>query len=89
MKTFQIIGFAVLLALILPGTGIAVNIFVWQCDNNLPFEDPVFDEELTAFSAITQTLEELDIEYDDHWNLPDNINDYDVLIAPMGFFCNT
>ncbi len=89
MKFFKIIGFVVLLALLLPGYSSALNIFIWQCDNNLPFEDPVFDEDLNAYQAIAQTLEELNLDFDHDWNLPDNLGDYDVLVIPLGFFCNT
>jgi len=75
--------------LILSTSTIANEIFVWQKDNGLRFPDPVFDEELTIFESITRTLDELEIEYDNYHLLPDDPGQYDVIIIPVGFFCNT
>jgi len=78
---------AILLTLFIAIESIAIEIFVWQHDNGLRVADPVLRSSLTATQAVTRTLDELDVDYDLNRNLPDNLEDYDVVITCLSFYC--
>ncbi len=81
--------FLLSLLLLLASNSLAVDIFVWQNDNDITSPDPIFEEDLTTFSAITRTLEALEFDYESDSTLPEDLNEYDVVIISLGFFCNT
>ncbi len=66
----------------------AIDILVWDRDNNVEIRDWVFGEDLTPAETMTRTLDELDLEYTLHRSrdLPDDVNDYDLVIISLGFF---
>ncbi len=76
-----------LLTLFLTTTATAVDIFVWQHDNNLQVPDPVIGGNLTATQAVTRTLDAEDIDYTINRQLPDNLEEYDVVITCLSFYC--
>ncbi len=86
-RSFTVVCFAVLFALLLSGGAQAIEIFVWQHDNNLRVNDPVFNSSLTATQAITRTLNALDLDFDLNRNLPNDLSDYDVVITALSFYC--
>ncbi|MBT7617125.1 MAG: hypothetical protein HN590_07575 [Calditrichaeota bacterium] len=67
----------------------AIDIFVWQKDNDITSPDPIFEENLTTFSAITRTLGELEYNFQSDTLLPENLSEYEIVIVSLGFFCNT
>ena len=77
-----------LLSLCIAAEATAVEILVWDHDNNIVSMDRVFRENLTATQSITRTLDELDLEYTLHQqpNLPNNLGDYDIVIIALGFY---
>jgi hypothetical protein len=89
MRALQgIIRIAVTLLLCCAIKATAVEILVWDHDNNIVSPDHVFDEDLTVTGALTRTLDELDLEYTlrQNANLPDNLGDYDIVIIALGFY---
>lgn len=69
--------------------GRAIDIFVWHHDNNLRIIDPVFEQSFGVNDALTLTLEQLELEYTRSSNLPDDLENYDVVIVSLGFSCDT
>ncbi|MBT3234212.1 MAG: hypothetical protein HN356_15540 [Calditrichaeota bacterium] len=67
----------------------AIDVFVWQNDNDITSPDPIFEENHTTFSAITRTLGELEYNFQSDTLLPENLNEYEIVIVSLGFFCNT
>jgi len=67
----------------------AIDIIIWDNDNNVESRDPVFGEDLTAAETLTRTLDELDLEYTlcRDRSLP-NVDEYDLVIICLGFFSN-
>lgn len=86
-RSFTVVCFAVLCALLLSGTAQAIEIFVWQHDNNLRVNDQVFNASLTATQSITRTLDALDLDYDLSANLPNDLSSYDVVMTALSFYC--
>ncbi|MBT3232709.1 MAG: hypothetical protein HN356_07830 [Calditrichaeota bacterium] len=76
-----------LLTVFISTTASAVEIFVWQHDNNLAVADPVIGGNLTATQAVTRTLDAEDIDYTLNRQLPDNLAEYDVVITCLSFYC--
>jgi len=76
-----------LLTLFISTSASAVDIFVWQHDNNLMVADPVLGGNLTATQAVTRTLDAEDIDYTINRELPENLVEYDVVITCLSFFC--
>ena len=88
-RSFIGVGAALLLFVLLAGGAQAIEIFVWQHDNDLRVADPVLRASLTATEAVTRTLDQLDIDYTLNRNLPDSdsLGYYDVVITCLSFFC--
>jgi hypothetical protein len=89
MRALQgIIRIAVTLSLCFAIKAAAVEILVWDHDNNIVSLDRVFREDLTVTGALTRTLDELDLEYtlNQQLNLPNNLGDYDIVIIALGFY---
>ena len=89
MRALQgIIRITVTLSLCLAIKAAAVEILVWDHDNNIVSLDRVFDENLTVSEALTRTLDELDLEFtlNQQPNLPNNLGDYDIVIITLGFY---
>ncbi len=80
--------FLLMFAFLFTGQSFAdINIFVWEHDNNLRQYDPVFRTNLTAEQSIMRTLDQENVDYDHHRNLPNDLNQYDVIIVPLSFYC--
>jgi hypothetical protein len=65
----------------------AQNIFVWDHDNNAFTTDLVFDEDsMTCVQSMTRTLDSLNYDYTLYNGafLPDNLNNYDLVIIALG-----
>lgn len=78
-----IISIAILLV---SNTADALDIFVWDHDNDIVITDEVFDEDYTCIQSMIRTLDELGYDYTlyDGWFLPNNLTDYDLVIFPLG-----
>ncbi len=85
-KTGYILGL-LLCVLLMAGSVSAYDLFVWVNDNPLPIDDPVLGERLNSSSAVMQTLDQLEIEYDHDEALPDDLSQYDVIMVLLGFSC--
>ena len=92
MKKFGIVIFlTILFALMLAGGAQAIEIFLWDHDNNLAVADPVFRQNLNATDAIRRTLDQLELDYtfSAAASLPNNLEDYDVVIIALAYFCDS
>lgn len=65
----------------------SINIFVWQHDNNLSVYDPVLRTTHTATAAIKRTLDNLNVDYDWATSLPEDLDQYDVVLTALSFYC--
>lgn len=83
----RMIGIVLLFTLILSSQANSTNIFVWEKDNNLRPPDPVLRTSHDATAAITRTLTNEDVDFDTDSELPNDLNDYDVVIVALSFFC--
>lgn len=88
-KRCMFVSLGLVLVFLLAGGAQAIEIFVWQHDNNLTQMDPVYGTALTATLAVTRALSDLDLDFDMSRNLPDieALCDYDVVIVCLSFFC--
>jgi len=82
-----LVGVALLVALLFASGAQALEIFVWQHDNGLLVNDPVFGASLTATQALTQTLDSLDLAYDLNTALPNDLSGYDIVMTCLSFYC--
>lgn len=80
-------GIALLLVLMISSSAGAIEIFVWQHDNNLTTYDPVLRINTTVTNSVTRTLNQLGMSYTLNRELPDDLDRYDVVITCLSFFC--
>lgn len=80
-------GLALLLAVLLSSGALATDIFVWQHDNGRTVRDPVFNQVYTATQALTQTLDELDLDCTIDRSLPEDLSDYDLVMTCLSWYC--
>ncbi len=86
MRRFWIAA-GILLAVAL-ATGVqATDIFLWQHDNNNRVTDQVFRQSYTAYESMARTLQELDLNFAHNRAIPNNLNDYDLFIVCLGWYC--
>ena len=86
-RPIVIMSLVLLTALFLVGQLKAIEIFVWEHDNRQRAQDPVFNASLTATQSVMRTLDGLDVDYDHHTALPDDLNAYDVVMVCLGWYC--
>ncbi len=86
-RNVSAVALAIMIALLLSGSAQAIEIFVWQHDNGLRVQDPVFRQSFTATDAIKATLDDLDLSYTSDQALPDNLCDYDLVMTALSFYC--
>jgi len=82
-----ILGLVLLTALLLVGQSYAIEIFVWQHDNQLRVADPVLRTTITATDAVRRTLDLNNIDYDTNTELPEDLDQYDVIMTCLSFYC--
>lgn len=86
-RTCLVTLFVLLVVLLFTGDAMSYEIFLWQHDNGLLQADPVLRQSITATEAVARTLNTLDIDYVRDTELPDNLEEYDVVITCLSFYC--
>ncbi len=79
------IGIILVLALFVANDVEAIDIFVWDHNNGIEIRDRIFNNEyLTVCESMTRTLDELGLEYTSSTSMPDDLDDYDLVIINLG-----
>lgn len=64
------------------------DIYVWDMDNGIPtIIDPEKADVVQPSEAIERALDYAGFSYLTGWDLPSNINDYEVILATLGCYC--
>ncbi len=64
------------------------NILVWDRDNGISsIVDPERGDIIQPTRGVTRALDDAGFEYDTAYNLPDNLQDYDVILSILGCYC--
>lgn len=67
---------------------IEFSLLVWDHDNDIAtIIDPEKGDFIQPDVGITRALDGAGIDYEKVYNLPENLNDYDIVIATMGCYC--
>ena len=81
-----VVGIILVLTLLIAADVEAIEIFVWDHNNEIVIRDRIFDDdELTACESMTRTLDSLDLEYTCDEDMPADLSDFDLVIINLGF----
>jgi hypothetical protein len=65
----------------------AQNVLVWDNDENSEYIDPETGSLVNCEYGIIQSLEANDIDYIYVSELPDDINEFDIVFVELGLYC--
>jgi len=80
-------SFVLIIMSILIVSAQAAQVFLLDNDNNSTFWDPDDFEVYNCDEGISNTFDQLQIEYDKGANLPEDLNSYDALFISLGTWC--
>jgi len=68
--------------------GIPCNILLWDHDNGIQtIVDPEKGDHIKPATGLQRILQDAGYEFDYMTDLPDNLNDYDIVLSTMGCYC--